>query len=56
MDFNQFAKQNIEPLDLLSWFAYLPLKEKIEIYLDWLEYHEDHHFDYMKYPNEDYEN
>jgi len=51
MDFNQFTK--IEYLDLLSWFAMLPLKEKIEIYLDYLEYTEDHHFDYLKYPNND---
>ena len=54
MDFNQFAKQqNIETLDLLSWFALLPLKEKVEIYLDYLEYQEDHYFDYLKYPNDD---
>lgn len=46
MDFSQFAK-NIEPLDLMSWFALLPLKEKIEIYIDYLEYQGDHHFDYL---------
>lgn len=54
MDFSQFAK-NIEPLDLVSWFTLLPLKEKIEIYIDYLEMQEDHYFDYLKF-NEDYEN
>ena len=49
-------KQNIQVLDLIAWFAMLPLKHKVEIYLDYLEYQEDHYFDYMKYPNEDYEN
>jgi hypothetical protein len=53
MDFNRFAKRNVEYLDLMSWFAYLPLKNKIEIYLDYLELQEDHYFDYLKYPNED---